>query len=197
MKKALLLSLLCLFMSTGSFAQIIQSRSETKETYFVKPTPEPVKADKKYPCYQGEFNLGYVTPSSLLLETVHGVRINKYAFAGLGLGLRYASEMTFTSHDYEVLGNELVYVPVFVNVKGYYPVTNKIEPFLNLSLGYAADVTDNGSGGFYCDFGTGIRLWKFALGLGLAHQSFSVEDEYGDSWSWGNTGFYLKIGFQW
>lgn len=194
MKKALLLSLLCLFISTGSFAQIIQSRSETKETYFVKPT---VKVDKKYPRYQGEFNLGYVTPSSLLLETVHGVRINKYAFAGLGLGVRYASGMTFTSHGYEVLGENLCYVPIFVNLKGYYPVTNKIEPFLNLSLGGAVDVTDNESDGFYCDFGAGIRFWKFALGLGMLHQSFSVEDEYGDSWSWGNTGFYVKIGFQW
>lgn len=194
MKKALLLSLLCLFMSTGSFAQIIQSRSETKETYFVKPT---VEVEKKYPRYQGEFNFGYVTPSSFLMETVHGVRINKYAFAGLGLGLRYGSEMTFSSHDYEVTGEELIYLPIYVNLKGYYPVTDKIEPFLNLSLGYAADMTENESSGFYCDFGAGVRLWKFALGLGLLHQNFSVEDEDGDSWSWGNTGFYLKIGFQW
>lgn len=197
MKKALL-SLFCLFIVTGSFAQIIQSRSETKETYYIKtnPEPEPVKIDKKYPRYQGEFNLGYVTPSSVLLETVHGVRINKYVFAGLGMGFRYASEMVYTSHGYEVTGSELYYMPVFANIKGYYPVTNRIEPFLNLSLGYAADLGGEESGGFYCDFGTGIRFWKFAFGLGLLHQSFSIETS-DESWSWKNTGFYIKVGFQW
>lgn len=194
MKKVLLLSFVCIFASISSFAQIIQSHSETKETFYVKPE---VKETKAYPCYQGEFNIGYITPSVTgMIETIHGVRINKYLFAGLGLGFRYSETMTFSSHDYTVDGTDLFYLPIYANVKGYYPVTDKIEPFLNLSLGYAADICGQESGGFYCDFGTGIRLWKFAVGLGLIHQSFSV-DAGGSTWAWNNNGFYLKLGFQW
>ena len=194
MKKILLLSFICLVASTNSFAQIIQIHSETKETFYIKPE---VQKTKSYPRYQGEFNVGYITPSVTgMLETIHGIRVNKYLFAGLGIGFRYSETMTFSSHDYTIDGVDLAYLPIYANIKGYYPITNKIEPFLNLSLGYAADISGQESSGFYCDFGTGIRLWKFAVGLGIIHQSFSV-DGGGETWAWKNTGFYLKLGFQW
>lgn len=185
MKKILLLLFVCLVASTNSFAQIIQSQS-----IYIQ------EKEKTYPCYQGEFNLGYITPLSAFIETVHGVRINKYLFTGLGLGFRYSETMSFSSHNHTVDGVDLFYLPIYANIKGYYPITEKIEPLLNLSLGYVADICGRESSGFYCDFGTGIRLWKFAVGLGMIHQSFSV-DGGGETWTWKNTGFYLKLGFQW
>lgn len=90
---------------------------------------------------------------------------------------------------------------------------------MNLSLGYAVGVGNFSYNGFYCDFGAGIRLWKFTIAMGLMHHSFpetysnmrgkridivdpSIIDEtpidrYNDSWTWKNTGFYIKLGFQW
>lgn len=209
MKKILLLSFVCLVASTNSFAQIIQSQS-----IYIQ------EKEKTYPCYQGEFNLGYITPLSAFIETVHGVRINKYLFTGLGLGFRASSEYaTYSCKGIEYIPDFGLHFPVFANVKGYYPVSNKIEPYLNLSLGYAVGVGDYSYNEFYCDFGAGIRLWKFTIAMGLMHHSFpetylnirgkrieivdptTIDEtpinEYNDTWTWKNTGFYLKFGFQW
>lgn len=216
MKKVILLSLIFLLASTNSFAQIIQSHSETKETFYVK-----TEEKKLFPRYQGEFNFGYITPLSAFAETVHGVRINKYLFTGLGLGFRYSTDLTaYSCKEIEYHPFLDIHFPIFVNVKGYYPISNKIEPYLNLSLGYAVSI--NSHNGFYCDFGTGIRLWKFTIGMGLMHRSFSKMfleldqentgqlkfpdhditndiplEEYNKAWTWKSTGFYLKFGFQW
>lgn len=58
--------------------------------------------------YEGELNIGYGTGGTLkadgesedakytrpFIETVHGVRITPYAFAGLGIGFQYAYDKT-------------------------------------------------------------------------------------------------------
>ncbi len=153
--------------------------------------------------YQGEVNLAYVvTPFSALFETVHGVRINKYLFAGAGLGLQY-SPVIHPNIDY-IDRAVAVGIPVFANVKGYYPVTEKIAPFINLSLGGALALAGaypkNGDemislfGGFYCDFGAGIKLGVFTIGLGLINNNYEFN---GGKEMLSRTSFYAKIGFQW
>lgn len=47
MKKVILLSLIFLLASTNSFAQIIQSHSETKETFYVKTEEKNYFLDTK------------------------------------------------------------------------------------------------------------------------------------------------------
>lgn len=127
--------------------------------------------------YQGEFNLGYVVNgdySRPFIESIHGVNISGYAFAGLGLGLQYAYNEDWKD----------VRIPLFVNLKGMYPVTENFSPYITLSLGYnfLTGISEykcflDGVGGFYNDLGVGIKYKNFNLSLGMQVQNFNVDSE--------------------
>ena len=92
-------------------------------------------------------------------------------------------------------------IPLFINLKGYYPVAKKIEPYVSLSLGYAYNIDEYS--GFYCDASIGIRLWKFCVGIGFIHHEctgLTGEDYYNNTFEdelWTRNKFQVKIGFQW
>ncbi len=199
MKKIIIFILATFFLTASAHAQIIQSQSVTY-------------VDKTYPCYQGEANAAYVvTPVSTVLETIHGVRINKYLFIGGGIGAQWIHDLSKDELDMSVALN----LPIFANIKGYYPINDKIAPFLNLSLGGAivlgyghGHVSEtNGrlydsfvpNGGFYCDFGAGIKLNKFTIGLGMINNSFNLNYHNGADRDtpFSKVSFYFKIGLQW
>ena len=82
MKKLLFLSFCLIWLPLFSSAQIIQGESTTTQTLFV---PEKKIPEKGYPRYQGDIYLGYAGDDICLsLTTTHGIRINKYLFAGAG-----------------------------------------------------------------------------------------------------------------
>lgn len=116
-----------------------------------KRTPLNVKLKKESRfSYQGELSFGYATAGKLtgdfadsrfsecdfqriFLETVHGIRFNKYFYAGLGLTIQL-------SPKYDGGG----IIAPFLDFKAYLPVTRKFMPYVEVDAGY-------GLFGFYED----------------------------------------------
>lgn len=208
MKKIAIIAIAALFCAATADAQIITGStysSSTEYTSTVKTTG-----------YQGELNFGYGVGgtakdsdgdkddayySRAFIETVHGVRINEYAFVGLGAGFQYAyDKKNIVGFDEDGVG----VVPIFLDLKGYYPVTDNFAPYVAVDLGYGLPVVGSeGSygtklkGGFYASYGIGLNWRKLNFGLGWQHQSFKYNYEDGDSSdSFGVNSFYVKVGFK-
>lgn len=140
-----------------------------------------------------------------ILETVQGVLLSDYLFAGAGVGLQAymgdlegAYEWFDTKEDETTWG--MVAIPMFINIKGFLPINNQFKPFTSLSLGstiipnsnvncvtddtYIDDDTKVGSvdthkmkGGFYCDLGIGVEYNRWILTLGFQRQRYTSIDE--------------------
>ncbi len=197
MKKVLFLACACLVASTSTVAQttIIQSETTTTQTFYVEPEP---KKETGYPRYQGELNVGYETPDAALLETIHGVRINKYLFVGAGLALHYVNSVYVENDDFYMDVSEEKRIPLFFNAKAFLPVGKKTDTYFNLSLG--GDIGVDYGSGVYCDLGLGLKHRKFNLGLGWMLHGINEEvyDYYYEGMeSFNYNAFYLKIGLCW
>ncbi len=204
MNKILLLACLCLVASTSAFADIIQGESRTTETIYIPPKP---KKEVKYPRYQGELNMVLTAPLMLGGETIHGVRVNKYFFAGAGIGVHglFESEKEIDGIDYNVGTEENApRFALFANVKGYLPVNELFSPYLNLSLGYGIGdeyESGNSGSGLLFDFGVGFKCSILNVGLGYMHQggfegySSRVNRKIVGDLSLNM--FYFNIGFCW
>lgn len=155
------------------------------------------KGDKRYPRYQGEVNVGYGFGGKVkiegekfdaeygreFVETIHGIRINKYAFAGLGAQLQYIDDP------------EVLMLPLFIDLKGYYPIGKRFAPYIFVDLGYSLGVSD-GDGdldGFFASYGLGINYGKLDFGLGWQHQTTYSYHE-GGGYDASVNSFFLKVG---
>lgn len=129
----------------------------------------------KFPRYQGEvafaFGLGvgelsdYISTNRLVFETVHGVRINPHLFAGLGVSINYF--YTQYGYYYDGYGDYTeesggTVLPVFLNIKGYYPVSDKASLYASWDLGAAVGIGGYTNGGteFYTSIGPGVNFGK-------------------------------------
>lgn len=112
----------------------------------------------------GTFSTGRVN-----LHTVQGAKIGDYFSAGLGIGLDYYHDL------YSDVGNGELFVPIFLNMKGYIPVTEKLSPFVSLDLGYGIGATEgvSGSGGFLWSPSVGLKYGLFKLQVGYTSQRIS------------------------
>ena len=190
MKKiAILFSFFSLLVAFPADAQ----KWMNKSSIYMSSIPESTtnKTDHKSG-YQGELNFGYVVDgdySRPFIESTHGVNISGYAFAGVGLGLQYVYNDKWNG----------IGIPLFVNLKGMYPVTENFSPYITLSLGYNFLTTSfvgggyqnylDGPGGFYNDLGVGIKYKAFNLSLGMQVQNFNVDSEsFKDALSLNNSG---------
>lgn len=121
-----------------------------------------------------------------------------------------------------------IMLPIFADIKFMYPINDKLTPFVNLGLGgtvgcfssanyeyedtielggnnYSYSMNQKARGGFYCDFGAGIRYKSLNFSLGLQHQVVKLVSKSEIS-SMGNhssakevvktaiNSFYVKIG---
>lgn len=201
MKKICLLALAALICSSASYGQILKSSTMVVE-----------KKQKNATRYQGELNFGYgmggtvkdsdgdkadAKFSRVFIETVHGMRINQYAYAGLGFGFQYAYDTDNFNED------GVGVIPIFLDLKGYYPVTDTFAPYVAVDLGYGLPVIGTDAaydltlkGGFYASYGIGLNYKKLNFGLGWQHQGFKYEykGENGDGFSVNS--FFVKIGFK-
>ena len=145
MKKALFTLALIVGLSTMSFAQ----NSNVK--------------------YHGEFDLGYsfgvgtFKADRVNAHTIQGIQIGECFSTGLGIGVDYYTKSTEA------------FIPVFLNVKGYYPTGSNIKPYLSLDLGYGFGVTKgvNESSGFYFSPSLGVKLKWFKIQAGYTSQRIS------------------------
>ncbi len=93
--------------------------------------------------YQGEVQAGYAfgigdnAADRLSIHMINGIRFNPYLSAGIGVGLDF----------YDVEGTSFLSMPLFLNVKGYLPVSQKVSLFASFDLGYSVALkSEKGSG---------------------------------------------------
>lgn len=131
--------------------------------------------------YQGEVDLGasittngFQTGKAVAnFRTIHGGKIGDYLFTGLGFGADwYFFDEGSSGDDSEVI------IPVFLNLKGYYPASKRLLPFVSLDLGYGFGVTQSisGEGGFMFAPAIGFQYKKMQFQVGYEHQSISGID---------------------
>lgn len=181
MKKFFLLLVAAMMVApAASFAQKMTVTNINREkTYQTKTREVDI-------WYQGEVNVGYGLNGTVdghstdfgrvFAETIHGVRITKYAFIGLGIGVQYAHEW------------ETITLPVFVDMKGYYPVNEKFAPYVSIDLGYSPFVKGDADGGLYASYGVGLNYGKLNFGFGCQHQTTNG--------SYAVNSFFVKVGLK-
>lgn len=119
--------------------------------------------------YHGEVDLGYslgvgtFAAGRVNLHTIQGVRIGEYFSTGIGLGLDFYHE-----------GPELM-VPVYLNLKGYLPVTSRVSPYFSLDIGAGVGASAGVSGlsGATYTPAVGIRVGRFKAQIGYNAQCLS------------------------
>lgn len=208
------------------------------ESFAQKTTITRISREKTYKTstrnidvwYQGELNIGYAVNGKIkltdedgdmekfksdysrpLIETIHGVRITKYGFVGVGAAVQYAFGKLDADEDDSEKWNTMM-IPLFVNLKGYYPVTDDFAPYISLSfgssicamsglnesksgMGYSYDYKLKG--GFYGEYGIGFNYKRLNFGLGLQHQTMKLvytSSNYSDEEKWSSNSFYVKVG---
>ena len=134
-------------------------------------------ANKEFkPHYEGDVVFGYSLNVNnsfdmTAFETVHGVRINPYLFVGVGAGLYFAYDIQYvrsTNNKGNIVFDRTIgyFVPVFTELKGYYPFSNMFSIYASVDLGALVntgvgkgDVNKVGAS-FYGAFGPGIQVGK-------------------------------------
>lgn len=120
--------------------------------------------------YQGEVDLGYsigvgtFATGRVNIHTIQGVRIGRYFSTGLGIGLDY----------YHEVDGELA-IPIYLDLKGYLPVSEKISPYFSLDIGAGVGATEGvkGLSGVYCTPAIGVKAGMFKAQLGYNIQRIS------------------------
>lgn len=125
--------------------------------------------------YQGEVDLGYSVGvgtwdfSRLNVHTVQGVKIGKYFSTGVGVGIDYYFSNDIL--DAAGIGGQVM-IPIYLNMKGYLPVSESISPYISLDLGGGIGVQDLASG-FLVTPSVGVKIGKFKVQVGYTSQSFN------------------------
>jgi hypothetical protein len=125
---------------------------------------------------------------------------------GVGVGLEYAYEecklTNLTTDAFPETWNALC-IPIFANVKAYYPVSELVAPYISVSLGgnviAISNFTRHGYGKVKGDvmmkFGAGISISKFHLGLGFTTQGIEWLSPQGvTNFKGGSNAFYIEAG---
>ncbi len=151
--------------------------------------------------YQGELNVGYATGGKLkmefegesekmktdfsrpLLETIHGVRVGDYLFGGVGVGVQYAYGVLSKEAEESAKWNTAM-MPIFLNLKGYYPVTKNFAPYISLSLGATTVLASDAN---TSESNSGSRPGHDGLGIDKYNWSNSSETKL-------KGGFYCDFG---
>ena len=142
------------------------------------------------PKYMGEMHLGYGTSRKqngykaycgrVMLGTLQGVQISNYLSAAVGV------DAVMFTHYYK--GQDMRFnMDVYLDLRGYYPLSDGFAPFLDLGLGTFFNVHpwNDGKTAFFCQFGPGFRYRKFNFSCGLQQH---------DTGPTGLTTFYTKVG---
>lgn len=129
--------------------------------------------------YHGEINAGYsigvgsYAKNRVNLNTIQGIQAGDYFSVGLGIGLDWYRGLY--PEYWEKQGKpdmgELA-MPIFLNLKGYLPVSETVAPYLTFDIGYGVGLTEGlkGFGGLYMTPGIGIKLGKFKAEVGFNMQ---------------------------
>lgn len=121
--------------------------------------------------YQGEIHLGYgfgtgtVSEDRVSLHTIHGAKIGKYLFMGAGVG----ADLYYDFDDPEII------IPLYLNLKGYVPVTRYVSPFISFDVGAGFFTSDmDSTAGLIIYPSIGVKAKKFAVQVGYYMQRIPI-----------------------
>lgn len=109
---------------------------------------------------QGYLDLGCIFDSvggGPTFDVNAGVRIYDYFYAGLATGIH-----TYFVTNYSEIN--IIYIPIGVNMKGYFTKNRKVNPFIDFTIGGCVGIY--GGGGFHCKVGAGLDIKRFSFGIG-------------------------------
>lgn len=142
--------------------------------------------------YQGEVDAMYAfgmeeETNNFNVEIVNGIRFSRYFYAGVGIG----ALMNFS--------DEAVIFPVYLDVKGFFPVSDKMDLVAGLDVGTKLDYFYDTTGGLMLRPEFGIHFpftEKLGLKLSLFYELYSysmpiLDKRIHDK----NNMFGLKLGF--
>ncbi len=121
--------------------------------------------------YHGEADLGYsigvgtFSTCRANLHTIQGVQVGRYFSAGLGLGLDHY-------HEFYEIG--VLAIPIYLNLKGYIPVSEKAAPYISFDIGTGIGTKVlSGLSGLYCTPAVGIKAGMYKAQVGFNVQRIS------------------------
>lgn len=154
---------------------------------------QSLKQTLKKARYQGEVTLGYSvgvgrTPLDRInVHVINGVRFNPYVSLGIGIGF-----------DFYTTNGEVA-LPLFVNVKGYLPVADKIDLIASMDIGGSFSLSDGfgHASGFMINPALGVSFdlgRKHAINLALGYNS-QAWVRPGSNGRFNTDAFSIKAGF--
>lgn len=181
-------------LATGP-GPVVQQGDQQQTHHYITRRPRFTHTEEWYPYYQGEIAVAYglgvglvssvINTDRIAFETVHGARLCPYFFVGAGVAFNYFYDMEIPYlnsrndyFDFEDENESAGIIPVFVNTKGYYPISAKCSFYLSLDLGAAIPATGLAKGGttqFYTAVGPGINFGK---GKNHSRGDFSIRFQH-------------------
>lgn len=119
--------------------------------------------------YHGEVDLGYsigvgtFATGRVNIHTIQGVEIGKYFSTGIGIGADIYHEFPD------------VMVPIYLNLKGYLPVSKIVKPYVSVDIGGGIGASEGFSGlsGATYTIAVGVKAKMFKAQLGYNVQRLS------------------------
>lgn len=142
--------------------------------------------------YQGEVDVAYSfgiddETNNMSIEMINGVRFSRYLYAGVGLGAAAN------------LADEAVIIPIYADVKGYLPVSDKLDLTAGLDIGTKLDCYYDMSGGllFRPEFGLHFPMKRnFGMKLTMFYELYSYKTTIlNTTISYKTNQLGLKLGF--
>lgn len=103
------------------------------------------------------------------VDLTAGVLLYDHFYAGIetGLGSMISNVIVYSDYYAFVVTAFEGYIPLGVNMKGYFTKNTNLKPYFNCSLGGFFGVADlAGINGFRCQLGAGIDYKRFNFGIG-------------------------------
>ena len=152
--------------------------NKTLQTQEVLSTTTKQNISKLAPIkFQGYATLGTIFTADgagPTLDLTFGAKIYEHFYIGIATG--FHSCFTPYEYYYQVGYNVYrtsgttfdAYIPIGVNMKGYFTKGRKVNPYINCTLGGFIGVSDtlDGVNGFHCQVGAGIEVKRFTFGIG-------------------------------
>lgn len=110
--------------------------------------------------YVGESFCIVDAESRFNIHTVHGVKIGDYFSAGIGTGVDIYHE--------DDLEYSLMQIPLFVNVKGYLPVSPKVSLYASMDGGKTFGIGDS----------SGFTSWMYVPAVGVKIKFINIQFGY-------------------
>ena len=132
--------------------------------------------------FQGYTNVGTIFDAvggGPTLDIGLGSRIFNHFYVGGATGFH-----TYFAHSYAST-IWLGYIPIGVNLKGFFTKNRVSNPYVESTLGCCIFVSNQVMGGFHCQAGAGVEIKRFSIGIG--YNGFIVDGVRGDSG-------YIKLG---